>query len=707
MMKKVIYLVLIFLVSGTYSYGQRNFAQEADKSFELEQYYDAIPLYQKAYKKVKGNRVEQARILFQIGVCYRMTNNHKRAETTFRRVISAKYPEPLLYLYYADALKAQENYAEALVQYEEYQKLATNDPLGQKGVESCRLAVQWKENPTRYVLDNNRKINSRANDFAPVYADRRYRSLVFTSSREEAKGKGYDAWTGEAFTDLFIISMDRKGNWGNATPLDDTGELNSPANEGAACFNDRMSTLYFTRCDTDKKKRMGCQIYISTKKGRGWGNIELIPITSDSLTVGHPAVTSDELTMYFASNMPGGLGGRDIWMVQRPRKNRPFGEPVNLGPTINTPGNELYPTLRNDSTLYFSSDFHLGMGGLDIFKTELRNGEWTTPENLMYPINSAGDDFHIVFNMDAEMLKEENAQEMGFFTSNRPGGRGGDDIWFFKLPPILFTLSGIIYNDSTKLPINKAVVELTGSDGTIYIDTTDAKGFYKFKETQILQNTSYNLAISKSGFYGETGRETTVGLNQSTDLVRDFYLVPIPVEPILLPDILYELGRWELLPASKIALEKLVETMNKNPNIVIELQSHTDIRPIPITNDTLSQRRAESVVKYLIDRGIAPDRLVAKGYADRVPRVLEDNRVSEYRGKTFTFKKGTVLTKQYIESLSSRDEQEAAHSLNRRTTFQILRDDYIPSKDTNIEVPKIQIIQDTKIDQEIDNQEKE
>ncbi len=700
MMKKVIYFVLISLFVSTYSYGQRNFAQEADKSYELEQYYDAIPLYQKAYKKVKGNRVEQARILYQIGMCYRMTNNHRRTETTFRRVIGAKYPEPLAHLYLADALKAQEIYEEAITFYQEYQKLAPNDPLAERGIESCKLAVQWKENPTRYVLDNNRKINSRANDFSPVYADKRYRSLVFTSSREESKGKGYDAWTGEAFTDLFTISMDRKGNWGNAVPLDDTGELNSSANEGAACFNDRMSTLYFTRCDIDKRKRMGCQIYISSKKGRGWGNIELIPITTDSLTVGHPAVTSDELTMYFASDMPGGYGGKDIWMIQRPRKNRPFGEPVNLGPNINTPGNELYPTLRNDSVLYFSSDFHLGMGGLDIFKSELKDGEWTNPENLMYPINSAGDDFHIVFNASEEMLKEESSQEMGFFTSNRTGGRGGDDIWSFKLPPLLFTLSGMIYNDSTKLPIEKAIVELTGSDGTIYIDTTDAKGFYKFNEAQVSHNASYNLAINKQSFYSETGRETTVGLNQTTDIVRDFYLVPIPVEPILLPDILYELGRWELLPASKNALEKLVTTMNKNSNIVIELQSHTDIRPIAITNDTLSQRRAQSVVNYLIERGISPDRLVAKGYADRVPRVLEEDKVSTHKGKTFTFKKGIVLTKEYIESLSSKDEQEAAHTLNRRTTFQILRDDYVPSKETNIQVPKIQIINDSPNEEE-------
>jgi peptidoglycan-associated lipoprotein len=543
-MKKVLITLIIALVAGISTYAQRNFAEEADKKFNTEQYYDAIPLYKKAYTKVTKNRVERTRILFQVGVCYRMINDARNSESTFKRVIAAKYPDPLVYLYYADALKANEKFEEAAIQYAEYKKLAPDDPRGDIGLESCKMALQWRDNPTRYEVEINKKMNSRANDFAPTYADRKYRSVVFTTARDEVSGKGTDAWTGQPFTDLFIIELDRRGNWSNPQPLDDTGELNSPHNEGASAFNDKFNTLYFTRCEVVKKQRAGCQIYTSSKRGRGWGNVELIAVPgTDSATVGHPAVTSDELTIYFASDMPGGYGGRDIWMMQRPRKNRPFEAPVNLGPVINTPGDELYPTLREDNILYFSSNYHPGLGGLDIFRSDFVDGQWTTPQNMMVPINSTSDDFHIVFNKDAQLLKEANAKEMGFFSSNRKGGRGGDDIWMFKLPPILFTLSGIVYDDSTKQVLSKAIVQIVEtSDGNVYVDTTDEKGFYKFNEAQILENTSYVMEVTRVEYFNEKGRETTVGLNKSTDLVRDFYLVPVPIVPIELPEIRYLVG---------------------------------------------------------------------------------------------------------------------------------------------------------------------
>lgn len=693
-MKKVFITLIVALITFSGVHAQRNFTEEGDSKFALQQYYDAIPLYKKAYSKVKGNRMERARILYNIAYSYRMINDMKNAESTFKRVIAAKYPEPKSYLYYADALKINEKYAEAAIQYAEYKKLVPEDPRADIGIESCTLALQWRDNPTRYEIENNRKMNNKANDFAPSYADRKYRSIVFTTSREGVTGRGTDAWTGQSFTDLFIIELDRRGNWGTPVPLDDTGELNSNHNEGAATFNDKFNTLYFTRCEVARKQRSGCQIYTATKRGRGWGNIELIPVGGDTTTVGHPAVTTDELTIYFASDMKGGYGGKDIWMIQRPRKNRPFEAPVNLGPVINTPGDELYPTLREDNIMYFSSNYHPGMGGLDIFRTEFVDGQWTKPENMMSPINSSFDDFHMVFNKDEKLLKDANAKEMGFFTSNRRGGRGGDDLWMFKLPPILFTITGIVYNDSLKTPIDKAVVQIVGSDGNVYVDTTDTKGFYKFNEAQILENTSYVIEVSKVDFFMEKGRETTVGLNKSTDLVRDFYLVPVPKKPIILPEIRYDLGRWELKPEYYSSLDGLIEIMTENPNLVIELQSHTDVRPIPMTNDTLSQRRAQSVVDYLIGKGIAGDRLVAKGYGERVPRVLEKDMSLVYNRKEFTFTQGTVLTKEYIESLTTNDQREAAHQLNRRTTFIILRTDYVPQQGSNIEIqkPKIEII---------------
>ncbi len=704
-MKKLIFTLIVALVAAYGGFAQRNFTEEADKKFRNEQYYDAIPIYKKAYSKVQGNKMERARILFNIGICYRMIGDTKNAESTFKRVSVANYPDPLVNLYYADALKVNEKYEDAVIQYTEYKKKAPEDPRADIGIESCTLAIQWRDNPTRYEIENNKKLNNRANDFAPAYADRKYRSLVFTTSRDEVSGNDYDAWTGQPFTDVFIVELDRKGNWGNPLPLDETGAVNSEFNEGAVTFNEKFNTIYFTRCEVEKKKRKGCQIFTATKRGKEWADVMLIPIGTDSFTVGHPALTSDELTLFFASDMPGGYGGKDIWMIQRQKKNRPFENPVNLGPNINTPGNELYPTLKNDNTLFYSSDYLPGMGGLDIFKTEKVNGEWITPQNMMSPINSSFDDFHIVFNIDDKMLKEANAKEMGFFTSNRKGGRGGDDIWIFKLPPILFTLSGIVYDDSIKAVIPQAIVQCMGSDGNIYVDTTDEKGFYKFNEAQILENTSYVLEVTKPDYFMEKGRETTVGLNKSTDLTRDFYLVPIPKKPIVLPEIRYDLAKWDLKPEYFDSLNGLIQIMTENPNIVIELGSHTDIRPIAMTNDTLSQRRAQSVVDYLIEMDIAPDRLVAKGYGERVPRVLEKDITITYNNKTFTFVKGTVLTKEYIDGLSSNNEKEAAHQLNRRTTFQILRTDYVPKTGGNTEVGpvKIEIINEDNPDGGTDN----
>lgn len=708
-MKKLLIGIIVIFAFTNVTFAQRNFVQEADTKFDNEMFYDAIPLYRKAFSKIRGNRVERARILFRIAYSYRMIGDNRNAETSFRRVIAAKYPDPLSFLYFADALKANEKYEDAAVQYAEFLKLVPNDPRGTIGLESSKLAVQWINNPTRFQILNIRKINTRENDFASSFADRRYRSLVFTSSREGSIGRGHDGWTGQKFTDLYMVELDRRNNWSTPIPVDETEELNSAANEGVASFNERYSTMYFTRCDVERRKISVCQVYLATRRGKGFGGVEHVPLGNDSVNMVHPFISADELTIYFSSDMPGGYGGMDIWMAQRPRKNRPFDKPVNLGPQINTPGNEVFPTLKDENTFYFSSNYHGGMGGLDIFKSVKVDGQWSKPENMMVPINSNADDFYMVFNTDEKLLKEAGAREMGFFTTNRKGGRGGDDIWSFMYPQVIFTLSGIIYDDVTKQGLPKVAVQIVGSDGKIFVDTTDNKGFFKFFETQILENTTYDIAISKPNYFGETGRETTVGLQKSTDLVRNFYLVPIPKDPIILPDILYELGRWELRPQYQDSLKELIVTLNKNPNVVIELQSHTDIRPIPMTNDTLSQRRAQEVVNFLITRGIDPDRLVAKGYGDRVPRVLEEDKTVVFNRKTFNFPKGTVLNRQFIESLRTSDEREAAHSLNRRTTFQILHDNFVPRERTNIEVvaPRVIIVGGEEEEEKKDEEPKE
>jgi peptidoglycan-associated lipoprotein len=371
---------------------------------------------------------------------------------------------------------------------------------------------------------------------------------------------------------------------------------------------------------------------------------------------------------------------------------------VNLGSVVNTEGDDVYPTLRevNGHTyLYFATNGRIGMGGLDIFRTELVDGVWTEPENMKSPINSSSDDFHIIFNDDAKMLKEADAKEMGWFTTNRKGGRGNDDLWRFSMPPILFTLTGVVRDDSTKAILTSAEVRIEGSNGTIFTDTTDNTGTYFFDNVQILENTTYTMTVAKEKYYGEKGKETTVGLEQSKDLVHDYNLVPIPVKPIVLPDILYDFNKWVLKPQYEDSLDGLVQIMKENPTFVIELGSHTDSRGSDDFNDSLSYKRAKSCVDYIISQGIEPGRIVPIGYGKRVPRVLEKDKTIIEKGDTVKFVKGTVITDEFIGSLKSKNEQEAAHQLNRYTDFRILRSDYVPQKGTNTPVnPNIQIIKD-------------
>lgn len=677
--------------------GQRSFTQMADEKFELKKYFEAIELYKKAYTKV-NDKVEKNRILYQIGVSYYMMSDMKNAAQYFKRVVKVNYPEPNAYYLYGEALKSLEKYEEALIAFQEMKQKYPDDKRADQGIESCKLAKAWMDNPTQYEVSPDKKINSKYLDFAPAWYDKKHRSIVFTTSREEVIGKGTDAWTGQAFTDLFVTTQDKKGNWSTPVPIDEEGVINTPDNEGACVLNSKYNTIYFTRCKKEKKKILGCQIYISTKKGKAWSEPELLQVTSDSsVSVRHPAVNDDETMIIFSSDMPGGQGGYDLWMMTRSKKNKPFENPVNLGSVINTSGDEVFPTLRevNGRTfLYFSSNGHLGMGGLDIFVSEYMNGSWTEPVNMKYPINSSGDDFHMIFNDDPNDLAAAKAKEMGWFTTNRKGGKGSDDLWQFKLPPLLFTLSGVVYDDSTKQVIPEAEVTIEGSNGTIYKTKTDKGGRYNFDNKQILENTTYDIFVSKDNYFNDKSRVTTIGLQQSKDLVQDFYLVPIPQKPIVLPEIRYDFDDWKLLPQYQDSLRGLVQLMKENPNIVVELGSHTDARGSDVYNDTLSFKRAKSCVDFIISQGIEADRLIPKGYGKRVPRVLEKDITITYNNKTFTFKKGTVLTEAYINSLPSKDEQEAAHQLNRRTTFQIVRTDYVPKGEKNKPVPEIQIIKE-------------
>lgn len=681
----IISLAVILLMTSSPLAGQKKtYLRAADDAFEDERYSIAMERYQKAYTKVKKNPAERDRISFKLAECYRLTGDMRRANIQYKRLIKNGYDskEPIILLHYANSQKAEENLEEARLYFDLYLKKAPKDPRGGFGIEACDMIPGWKEFESKYEVIEEKSLNSREADFAPAFANENYNALIFTSTRDGSKGKKTDEWTNQSFSSLFTSRQDRKDQWSTPALLDDTENgVNTEANEGAATMSSDFSTLYFTRCLTEDNKKNGCQIYASRRSGRAWGIPELIPLGLDSSeAVGHPTLSRDQLIIYFSSDRPGGMGGKDIWVAFRESTGSAFGRPYNLGPVINTPGDEMFPYLRSDTLLYFASDGHPGLGGLDIFYTTPDTANtWTTPVNMGVPVNSPADDFAIIFYPDGEK---------GFFSSNRNARRSKEDIFSFIIPPVEYTLSGTVKDDRTLQPLPGARVDIIGSDGISMTARTSDKGIYMFGKSQIMPQTTYEINVSKDNYFNSSGRVTTVGLEKSRDLTRDFVLEPIPEEPIMLPEILYELAKWDLLPQYQDSLQGLITTLDENPTLIIELASHTDSRDTYERNDVLSQRRAQSVVDYLIERGIDADRLVAKGYGERVPRKLEKDIVRD----GYLFPAGTVLTEEYIDALPSTDHKEAAHWLNRRTEFRVLSKDFIP-KPKNVDITRTVQIQ--------------
>jgi peptidoglycan-associated lipoprotein len=675
-------IALFFTVS---LYAQRGLTESADKDFEDFKYATAVDKYKKAYSKAK-DKDEKNRIRFQMAECYRLMGDPKRAEPTYKSLVRNDYykKEPIVLLHYANTLKINQNYDEAMPQYELYIKLKPNDPRGADGLQSCKVQKELVEHPTNHQLKNYKQINSRADDFSPCFESDNFNSLIFVSNREGATGKENDEGTGSSFTDLFLTRMDKKGDWSTPNLLESEEKINTATNEGSPMMNSSFTTLYFARCGNEKAKKLGCHIYKSKKTGRNYSDPEIIDLGGDSTSrILHPTLSDDELTIFFTADFPNGQGGTDIYYATRERSSEDFGRPKNMGPVINTTGNEGFPFLRSDTVLYFASDGHIGMGGLDIFKTTKTGKEWGVPVNLGFPLNSNADDFAIIF--------KTNAEEEGYFCSNRKEfelerGKGGDDIWYFIVPPVEFTLSGIVKDDRTLQFIEGALVRMVGSDGSAIEKSTNSIGRYEFSKDQFRPRTTYELTVTKDQYFSATGTVTTVGVERSRNFERDFLLVPIPKKPIVLPEILYDLAKWDLKPQYQDSLQGLIKTLDDNPTIVVELASHTDARDTDERNDILSQKRAQSVVDYLILRGIDPDRLVAKGYGERVPRELDHNY---YLNGVLVLDSGVVLTEAYINGLPNTEKKEFAHQLNRRTEFSVLNNDFVPKQKLDtVYVPK-------------------
>jgi peptidoglycan-associated lipoprotein len=651
-----IYTTLAVLFLGFYfctgMYGQSRRLERAERAWAAGEYYEAIDLYKDAYSAV-SDRELRSEIIFLIAQCYMKVSDARQSESWFRRAINRNFDNPEIHRYYGEALKMNGNYEEAIEQFRIYRDLVPDDPRGETGIKSSELALYWLENPTSYEITEVNFFNSRESDYSPVFANSDYTLVYFTSSRKGDK-KNRHGVTGEYFADIYESRQDRQGRWSTPEPIE---SVNSEFDEGTPSFNHDFTVMYFTSCKATRRKSNGCQIYEAVRNGDRWGRPELIDLANDSLVVAHPAISPDELVLYFVSDMPGSIGEKDIWKVSRNTVNAPWGAPVNLGPEINTKGNEVFPYVHSDGTLYFSSNGHPGMGGLDIFKATVKDdGGWHVM-NMGYPVNSSSDDFGIVFEKEAER---------GFFSSNR-SRNNVDNIYSFYLPPLHFNVDGRVTDIETEQVLAGSTVKMVGSDGTIIEVSTGDDGQFRF---MLKPNVDYVFLASKEGYLTDKRGVTTRGHDRSKD-----FSISIDIQsfekPIELPNILYDFARWDLRPESMVALSDLVETLNDNPHVTIELASHTDSRGGAASNMELSQRRAQSVVDYLIENGVSADRLIAVGYGKNRPKTV-DTRISAVYQFLLP---GTVLDERFIGTLPTEEQREIAHQINRRTEFEVLSTD--------------------------------
>lgn len=681
-MNKTAYFLIIISVMlfQTEAWTQNRHIRAGDKAFEEQLYQEAAVKYKKGYKKLKNKEDKQA-VSFKLAESYRKTNELRRAKSQYKKLMryNAHSENPEIVLRYGQILLMLEEFKEADIQFKIYDSLVGDDPQAKIAVESIKFARRTLENPKNYTVENIKKINSKFDDFSPAYQDNNYQSLYFTSTREEAFGKDIDGWTGEEFSDIFYAKIDRKGEWSKPENIEGGGDekkrgdddeddgqvINTKGNEGQPIFNSRFSRMYFTRCFTSPDRPCGCLILQSKRSGRSWDDPQVVELGSDSShVVGHPAISEDERIIIFAADFERGYGGKDLYIAVRESKLGPFGRPVNLGPLINTKKDEMYPFIRDDTTLYFSSNGHIRLGGLDIYQTIIKGDTvFKEPINMGYPINTPSDDFGIIF--------DPNQQEAGYLSSSRLKGRGGVDIYSFILPPLEYTITGIITDDYTYQVVDGMQVLLLGSDGSEKTTKTLEDGSFSFNKKQVFPDTEYELVFERESYFRLVLKESTVGLDHSKDIEMEVVLQRIPEEPILLPEILFDLAKWDLKPQFEDSIQGLIKTMDANPNIVVELGAHTDARGNNEANDILSQKRAESVVNYLILRGIDPGRLFAKGYGEQVPRTLN----LETKKNGITFPSGIQLSEVYIDSLPS-NQQETAHSMNRRIEFRIVSKDF-------------------------------
>lgn len=665
---------------------QNKVTEKGNEAFEKGYWNAAIENYKLALKKEKDNELKML-ITYRTAIAYEKSRDYANAINWYLKVIKKggafldKNPEAFLNI--ANSYKALENFELAIDNYKTYNIASPNDPRGINGQKSAELALKWIDEPTRHIIENFKDVNTKFDDAAPIFAGRKYDEIMFVSYREGSEGKEENFVSGQPFPDFYYTKQDKAKTWSKAAGVE--GEVNTEFAEGKGAFDNRKTTFYFTRCKHDKKVITGCDIMYAKRQGKAFAEavkLELFKGDTTFKVMVHPELSIDDQKLFFSANHKDGFGGYDLYYVEWDKKAKDWGKPVNLGAEINTPGDEFYPSIHEDGSLYFSSNGHIGIGGFDLFKVEKTDKGFGPVTNLKFPLNSSSDDIAIIF---------EGKDEKGYITSNRAGGKGKMDIWSFVLPPLELYLEGVICNQ--KVPgevVANAKVKLEGSDGSVKDTISDQFGKYKFA---LLPNTTYKVsAISEDKIKNQFGTDVlkffrlenpflvdVIGVKESKTFTQDICLDPIPQEGIRLPKILYELNKSTLLPESKERLKVLVKILNDNPTLIIEMGSHTDFRGSVVYNEKLSRDRAESAVNFLIEQGIDKERLSFQGYGKREPYKLDEKSMAdipaEYKSILTV---GTVLSEEFIKGLKDNKFVEECHQLNRRTEFKVLRTDYVP-----------------------------
>lgn len=636
--------------------GADSHMKKGDKFFALGEYFDASTQYKKAYSATppKERQLRGQRAL-KLAECYRRINYTQKAIAAYNNALRYKQADSMTHLRLAQQQMKTGNYKEAAKNFQAALDSLPGSRLAATGLRSARMAPQWKEQGSQYTVKREDFFNSRRADYSPMLAGDNNDQLYFTSTRTDAKGDELSGITGMMNGDIFVATKDENGKWQKPEAIDT--ELNSEFDEGACSFSPDGKTMYLTQCTTDPSYPRYATICTSARSDASWGKPAVLELTKDTLSsYAHPAVSPDGEWLYFTSDMPGGMGGLDIWRVRLTAAGT--GGVENLGEPVNTPGDETFPTFRPNGDLYFSSDGHPGMGGLDIYiaKPDSAGGTWHI-EHPGFPLNSQGDDFGMTF---------EGLRNQGYFSSNRGDAKGWDHIYSFVNPEIVQTVKGWVYEqEGYELP--QAVVYMVGNDGTNL--KLSVKGDGSFTQ-QIRPGVDYVLLGTCKGFLNHKEQLRVEPVTESQEYVLQFPLASITA-PVLIDNIFYDFDKATLRPGSTQALDELIKLLNENPNVTIELSAHCDYRGAIEYNRTLSQKRAESVVSYLVEHGIAADRLSPVGYGKEKPKTIR-KKLTE----TYTFlKEGDVLTEDFIKALKP-EEQEICNQLNRRTEFIVLRTTY-------------------------------